>query len=103
MSEVIIVAIIGLSGVIIGAVLTLVIELIKNNSQIKQNDRQISVQYITNKRVDWIYEVRNTMAEFVACVEQIIIGYDEVASERLGIGSGEKRNCVQKNTNKIPE
>ena len=30
----------------------------------------MSVQYITNKRVDWIYEVRNTLAEYIALAQE---------------------------------
>lgn len=37
---------------------------IKN--QISENQKSLSVQYITNKRVDWIYAVRDTMSKFIS-------------------------------------
>lgn len=42
----------------------------KNNSNFKktvtQNNRKISLQHITDKRVDWIYAVREIVSEFIA-------------------------------------
>lgn len=37
---------------------------IKN--EISENQKSLSIQYITNKRVDWIYVVRDTISEFIS-------------------------------------
>lgn len=41
------------------------------------NQKNISVQYITNKRIDWIYEVRNTLSEYIALAQECKKFYDE--------------------------
>lgn len=81
MSDTIIAAIIALGGVCVGYIFTLITDFIKNkqeNQRVKlslnaaeiNSQKSISVQYITNKRVDWIYEVRNTLAEYIALAQE---------------------------------
>lgn len=81
MSDTIIAAIIALAGVGVGCLFSLISDFIKNKRETKRmelslkaaqisNQKNISVQYLTNKRVDWIYEVRNTLAEFIALAQE---------------------------------
>lgn len=34
--------------------------------EVSQNNKNLSVQYITDKRVEWIYEVRNTISKLIS-------------------------------------
>lgn len=81
MSDTIIAAMIALAGAGVGCVFTLVADFVKNKSENKRlkisleaaqisSQKNMSVQYITNKRVDWIYEVRNTLAEYIALAQE---------------------------------
>lgn len=58
----------------------------KSKAEKELLSRQLAVQYITDKRVDWIYEVRNTLSEFISSVEERTIGYDDVTGNRLDEG-----------------
>lgn len=81
MSDTIIAAMIALAGAGVGCFFTLVADFVKNKSENKRlkisleaaqisSQKNMSVQYITNKRVDWIYEVRNTLAEYIALAQE---------------------------------
>lgn len=59
MTDEIMIALMAFIGALVGGVCTLV-----------ANRKNISVQYITDKRVDWIYEVRNTLAEYIAIAQE---------------------------------
>lgn len=59
MTDEIMIALMAFMGALAGGVCTLV-----------ANRKNISVQYITDKRVDWIYEVRNTLAEYIAIAQE---------------------------------
>ena len=54
----------------------------------KENqEKSLAVQYITDKRVDWIYEVRNTMSEFIAlandCMYKIVTDRHEKIPDEM--------------------
>lgn len=36
----------------------------------KNNQKNVSIEYITNKRVEWLYEVRNVLAEYIALSQE---------------------------------
>lgn len=49
-------------------------------AQKERLDKQLATQYITDKRVEWIHEVRNTVADYV---EAVTIAMDENAPENF--------------------
>ena len=59
MSEELLLAILAFAGAFAGGLCTLV-----------ANRKNLSVQFITDKRVDWIYEVRNTLAEYIGLTQE---------------------------------
>lgn len=74
-------AIMSFAGALIGSLFLLLANFINNKSENERlelslknaeadNQKNISVQYITNKRVDWIYEVRNTLSEYIALAQE---------------------------------
>lgn len=74
-------AILSLIGVIIGALFVILNDWRKDERENKRlelslkiteasNQKSISVQYITNKRVDWIFEVRNILSEYIALIQE---------------------------------
>lgn len=59
MSEELLLAILAFAGAFAGGLCTLV-----------ANRKNLSVQFITDQRVDWIYEVRNTLAEYIGLTQE---------------------------------
>ena len=81
MSDTVTAALIAFGGVVIGYIFNMITDYIKNkheNQRIElslkadeiNSRKSISVQYITNKRVDWIYEVRNTLSDYIALAQE---------------------------------
>ena len=81
---------IAVLGTASGWVYTSITDRRKERNEKQLEDHRLSVQYITNKRVDWIYEVRNTMSEFIASAERILVGYDNVIGAKLEGEVGQK-------------
>lgn len=81
MSDTITAALIACVGVLISIISTIKLNSFNNKQEneritlsLKANEinsrKNISVQYITNKRVDWIYEVRNTLSDYIALAQE---------------------------------
>jgi len=82
----IIVAALGFISTVLSWIVSSNMERKKSKAEKELLSRQLAVQYITDKRVDWIYEVRNTLSEFISSVEERTIGYDDVTGNRLDEG-----------------
>lgn len=70
MNEVIVTGIFGLAGILVGA-------FISHMSDLRLNNRQMISQYITDKRVQWIQDLRNEIATFTSNV-RYLLGYSKV-------------------------
>ena len=71
----------GFIGVIIGAILSSIVTLLNARSNHKADEmttgRMLSSQYITDKRVQWIQDLRSEIAVFAANV-RFVLGYSKL-------------------------
>ena len=79
-------ALIGFGGVIIGTGLSALVSLltVKSNHKAEKTntDRMLSSQYITDKRVQWIQDLRSEIAVFAANV-RFVLGYSKVQKQDI--------------------